>query len=199
MAQPADRGFTDIRGPAIDRCCLLWHHVHGSFFVRCHLEASKWWNGPGACGWVSHTRLRGPRETLPGPIKWVRRFSRLVRADERGRNPAESRAYRMGAPVRLEKAVSRSKEKRRSGAPRGERPSHWACAARRLKCYPRLVALRSPHIVRGGSPFVNEGMEMPGVPRALLKEGRRSFGFFPRGCLKCESVRVTEIASLRSQ
>src|SRR3954465_13505155 len=57
----------------------------------------------------------------------------LVGAEERGGTPAESRAFRLsGAPVRLQKAVSRSKEKRRSGAPRGERPSHWACAARRI-------------------------------------------------------------------
>jgi len=32
----------------------------------------------------------------------------LVGADERGWKPAESRAYRMGAPVRSQKAVSRS-------------------------------------------------------------------------------------------
>jgi len=35
----------------------------------------------------------------------------LVGADERrAKNSAESRAYRMGAPVRFQKAVSRSKE-----------------------------------------------------------------------------------------
>src|SRR5437588_1508082 len=43
----------------------------------------------------------------------------LVEADERGGNPAESRAYRMGAPVRFQKAVPRSKEKRRGEAPIG--------------------------------------------------------------------------------
>src|SRR3954451_6528967 len=44
----------------------------------------------------------------------------LVAADERGGKPAESRAFRLSAaPVRFQKAVSRSKEKRRSGAPRG--------------------------------------------------------------------------------
>ena len=48
----------------------------------------------------------------------------LVGADERGGKPAESRAFRLSAaPVRHQKAVSRSKEKRRSGAPRGERPT----------------------------------------------------------------------------
>ena len=34
----------------------------------------------------------------------------LVGADERGRNPAESRAYRMDAPVRFQKAVPGLKE-----------------------------------------------------------------------------------------
>src|SRR3954467_7948474 len=44
----------------------------------------------------------------------------LVGADERGGKPAESRAFRLSAaPVCFQKAVSRSKEKRRSGAPRG--------------------------------------------------------------------------------
>ena len=38
-----------------------------------------------------------------------------------------------GRPCPFQEAVSRSKEKRRSGAPRGERPSHWACAARRIE------------------------------------------------------------------
>ena len=44
----------------------------------------------------------------------------LVGADERrAKNSAESRAYRMGAPVRFQKAVSGSKEKRRGEAPIG--------------------------------------------------------------------------------
>src|SRR5436190_24189176 len=44
----------------------------------------------------------------------------LVGADERrAKNSAESRAYRKGAPVRFQKAVSRSKEKRRGEAPIG--------------------------------------------------------------------------------
>src|SRR5437763_11864297 len=43
----------------------------------------------------------------------------LVGADERGGKPAESRAYRMGAPVRFQKAVPRTEEKRRGEAPIG--------------------------------------------------------------------------------
>jgi hypothetical protein len=30
-------------------------------------------------------------------------------------------------------------------------------------------------------------MEMPGAPRALREQGRRSFSFWHVGCLKCES------------
>src|SRR5258705_10223378 len=44
----------------------------------------------------------------------------LVGADERGGKPAESRAFRLSAaPVRSQKAVSGSKEKRRGEAPIG--------------------------------------------------------------------------------
>ena len=71
----------------------------------------------------------------------------LVGVDERGGKPAESRAFRLSAaPVRFQKAVSRSKEKRRSGAPRGERPTSLGVRRKALNCYPRLSALRSPHI-----------------------------------------------------
>ena len=34
--------------------------------------------------------------------------------------------------------------------------------------------------VRESSPLVSEGMEMPGAPRALREQGRRSFEFFTR-------------------
>src|SRR4051812_15005692 len=81
-----------------------------------------------------------------------------------------------GAPVRLQKAVSRSKEKRRSGAPRGERPSHWACAARRIdvtRAFRRSAPLT---LVREHSPR-ERGDGNAGAPRALRKQGRRSFGF----------------------
>ena len=44
-------------------------------------------------------------------------------ADERGRNPAESRAFRMGAPVRFQKAVSRSKETAAAKRRKASRPA----------------------------------------------------------------------------
>ena len=56
----------------------------------------------------------------------------LVRADERGRKPAESRAFRLSAaPVRLQKAVSRSKENAAVERREANALRHWACAARR--------------------------------------------------------------------
>ena len=55
----------------------------------------------------------------------------LVERMKAGESPLNQGRSVKAAPVRFQKAVSRSKEKRRSGAPRGERPSHWACAARR--------------------------------------------------------------------
>src|SRR3954471_9728415 len=56
----------------------------------------------------------------------------LVGRMNAGESPRNQGLSVKGVPVRSQKAVSRSKEKRRSGAPRGERPSHWACAARRI-------------------------------------------------------------------
>ena len=49
----------------------------------------------------------------------------LVEADERGGKPAESRAYRMGAPVRFQKAVSRSKENAAVGRREARRSALW--------------------------------------------------------------------------
>ena len=94
-----------------------------------------------------------------------------------GESPLNQGRSVKAAPVRLQKAVPRSKEKRRSGAPRGERPTSLGVRRKAYRCYPRLSALRSPHICEGAFPLVREGMEMPGAPRALREQGRRSFGF----------------------
>ncbi len=50
----------------------------------------------------------------------------LVGADERGGKPAESRAYRMGAPVRFQKAVSRLKENAAVERREARRSALWA-------------------------------------------------------------------------
>ena len=68
----------------------------------------------------------------------------LMEADEGGRKPAESRAFReSAAPVRFQKAVSRSKENAAVERREANAQRYWACAARRQRCYPRLSALRS--------------------------------------------------------
>jgi hypothetical protein len=74
----------------------------------------------------------------------------LVGADERrAKNYAESRAYRMGAPVRFQKAVPGSKENAAVERRQANAQRHWAYAARRQDVTPRLSALRSLTLVRG--------------------------------------------------
>src|SRR6478672_6993586 len=111
----------------------------------------------------------------------------LVGADERGRNPAESRGYRMGAPVRFQKAVSRSKEKRRSGALRGERPA--SLGVRRKAQLPTVASFGAPlpsPLVRG-LPSSARGMEIPALPAPYANRGGGALIFFRAGCLRCES------------
>jgi len=55
----------------------------------------------------------------------------------------------MGAPVRSQKAVSRSKENAAVERREVNAQRYWACAARRIDVTPRLSALRSPHICEG--------------------------------------------------
>src|SRR3954453_21016737 len=57
----------------------------------------------------------------------------LVGADERGGKPVESRAYRMGAPVRFQKAVSRSRENAAVERRKARRPASWAGRSLPLK------------------------------------------------------------------
>jgi hypothetical protein len=70
----------------------------------------------------------------------------LVKRMNAGRKSCGIKGVRMGAPVRLQKAVPRSKENAAVERREANAQRHWACAARRLRCYPRLSALRSPHI-----------------------------------------------------
>src|SRR3954469_5307635 len=132
-------------------------------------------SSPGALGATARPNYVGPSG------------NGLVKRMNAGRKPGGIKGVRMGAPVRLQKAVPRSKEKRRSGAPRGERPTSLGVRRKAYRCYPRLSALRSPHVGEGAFPLVSEGMGNPGAPRALRKQGRRSFEFLHAGCLTCES------------
>ena len=55
----------------------------------------------------------------------------------------------MGAPVRLQKAVSRSKENAAVERRQANALRHWAYAARRQDVTPRLSALRSLTFAEG--------------------------------------------------
>ena len=92
-------------------------------------------SSPGALGVTARPNYVGPSG------------NGLVKRMNAGRKSCGIKGVRMGAPVRLQKAVPRSKEKRRSGAPRGERPTSLGVRRKALNCCPRLSALRSPHIL----------------------------------------------------
>ena len=86
----------------------------------------------------------------------------------------------MGAPVRLQKAVPRSKENAAVERREVNAQRYWACAARRLKCYPRLSALRSLTFGEGRCfphRIVRENQD--GAPRALKNRGGGALEFCP--------------------
>src|SRR6266571_7551980 len=74
----------------------------------------------------------------------------LVKRMNAGRKSCGIKGVRMGAPVRLQKAVPRSKEKRRSGAPRGERPTSLGVRRKAFEMLPAPFGAPLP------SPLVRE-------------------------------------------
>src|SRR5580765_4417464 len=62
--------------------------------------------------------LRGPRESPPGPTTWVRPQG-LVERMNAGRKPLRDQGDLANGSFRFQKAVSRTKEKRRGEAPKG--------------------------------------------------------------------------------
>ena len=91
-------------------------------------------SSPGALGATARPNYVGPSG------------NGLVERMNARRKPCGIKGVRMGAPVRLQKAVPRSKENAAVERREANALRHWACAARRLRCYPRLSALRSPHL-----------------------------------------------------
>ena len=67
----------------------------------------------------SQPNLRGPRETPPGPTTWVRPATVWWERMNAGETPRNQGLSVKGAPVRFQKAVPRTKEKRRGEAPIG--------------------------------------------------------------------------------
>ena len=94
-----------------------------------------------------------------------------------GESPRNQGLSVKGAPVRFRR---RSRGLRKNAAVERREVNALRTGVRRkaLNRYPRLSALRYPHVCEGAFPLVGEGMEMPGAPRALREQGRRSFGSF---------------------
>ena len=91
-------------------------------------------SSPGALGATARPNYVGPSG------------NGLVKRMNAGRKRCGIKGVRMGPPVRLQKAVPRTKENAAVERREANAQRYWACAARRLKCYPRLSALRSPHL-----------------------------------------------------
>src|SRR5947207_507048 len=104
----------------------------------------------------------------------------LVKRMNAGRKSCGIKGVRMGAPVRLQKAVPRSKENAAVERREVNAQRHWACAARRLKCYPRLSALRSLTFVREHSPREPRGWEMPALPAPCENRGGGALAIYSR-------------------
>src|SRR6266404_661767 len=92
-------------------------------------------SSPGASGVTARPNYVGPSG------------NGLVKRMNAGRKPGGIKGVRMGAPVRLQKAVPRSKEKRRSGAPRGERPTSLGVRRKAIKCNPAPLGALLPHVL----------------------------------------------------
>src|SRR6266566_37000 len=112
-------------------------------------------SSPGALGVTARPNYVGPSG------------NGLVKRMNAGRKSCGIKGVRMGAPVRLQKAVPRSKENAAVERREVNALRHWACAARRSNV---TRAFRRSAPSRFGSK------EMPGAPRALREQGRRSFG-----------------------
>jgi len=157
--------------------------------VRCHLEASKWWSRTRAAGGSRTLISGGLGSYCPAQLRGSS-GNGLVKRMNAGRKPCGIKGVRMGAPVRLQKAVpslrkNAAVERREVSALR-----HWACAARRLKCYPAPFGAPLPsHFVRS-SPLVSEGWKCPALPAPYENRGGGALVSLMcqgAGCLKCES------------
>src|SRR5436190_17456959 len=127
--------------------------------------------------------LRGPRESLPGPTMWVRPATGWWGRMNAGRKTPRNQGLSVkGAPVRFQKAVSRTEEKRRGEAPIGAParvmgrlfPSAGGTGfAVRLshrvrRSAPALVGASPPRM--GANPQTAAGRTLPRSDGALLHE-----------------------------
>src|SRR3954453_9329088 len=113
----------------------------------------------------SQPGLRGPRETSPGPTTWVRPatgwWSRM-KAGETPWNQGRSN----GRPCPFPEGGPEDEGKRRSGAPRGERPTSLGVRRKASRHYPAPFGAPLPHVGEGRCPLAaSEGKECRRTPR----------------------------------
>src|SRR5882672_6276434 len=117
-------------------------------------------SSPGALGVTARPNYVGPSG------------NGLVKRMNAGRKRCGIKGVRMGAPVRLQKAVPRSKENA-AVERRGVNAHRTGRAPQGVELSTRAFRRSAPlTFVEGAFPLVCEGMEMPGAPRALREQGR---------------------------
>ena len=132
---------------------------------------------PGASGDTARPNYVGPS----GQPGWWGRMN----AGESPRNQGRS----VWPPLSAHRRRSRGLRKNAAVERREVNAHRTGRAPQGVSMLPRAFRRSAPlTFCEGGAfPLVSEGMEMPGAPRALRKQGRRSFGVWHAGCLKCES------------
>ena len=157
--------------------------------MRCHLEASKWWNGLGACGWVSHTHPRGPRETLPGPIMWVRPATGWwgrMNAGESPRNQGRS----VWPPLSAHRRRSRGLRKNAAVERREVNAHRTGRAPQGVSMLPAPFGAPLPsRLVREHSPRERGDGNARRSPR-LARTGAAELYLFLSGCLTSDASTV---------
>src|SRR3954453_8489509 len=126
-------------------------------------------SSPGALGVTARTNYVGPSG------------NELGKRMNAGRKFPGIKGVRMGAPVRLQKAVPRSKENAAVERREVNALRHWACAARRIdvtRAFRRSAPLT---FCEGSIPLVSEGMEIPALPAPCENRGGGALGF-AAGC-----------------
>src|SRR5882757_1468492 len=117
----------------------------------------------------------------------------LVKRMNAGRKSCGIKGVRMGAPVRLQKAVPRSKENAAVERREVNALRHWACAARRLNVTRAFRCSAPLTFCEESSPPRGEGNARRS-PRLARTEAAKLWLFecaSSPGCLKCESGDAT--------
>src|SRR5882757_838928 len=82
-----------------------------------------------------------------------------------------------GRPCPFPEGGPEDEGKRRSGAPRGERPTSLGVRRKAFEMLPAPFGAPLPHIGEGAFPLASEGMEMPAHPAPRENRGGGALAF----------------------